>query len=381
MDKDIIDKISQIIGSSVNLHESKSVNKIKNYINRNKTNKNLMKEILLIALKIESLPTEQKHSVEFQNIISDIINNLRKDKLLEFKTKLNNYIQSLDDNTKKIIERNLSVDILPDFDIENLDNDSLIIMLNGNFVSNSAELAENIEGITNTAQIDETIEHEYSHILSILLKKMETHLGEYIDANKPNKTNIEIGEDKNGKKIKFNNEEKKIGNKSFIIYKNTVNNDINNKITSDVSKNKLIITHKDNTKVHKSVTKDCFFTIIDYMTQNGKIPFVFNINGKSESYLENFYEILFKFSNKNLNTLNATEKANMENIATKISTFKINGIEISKNFISSCNSSKDIKTEMERLKNNMLNNGTALLNNANNSSSQQITSTAQQHTR
>ena len=113
------------------------------------------------------------------------------------------------------------------------------------------------------------------------------------------------------------------------------------------------------------------------MTQNGKIPFVFNINGKSESYLENFYEILFKFSDIHMNNLSSIEKTNMENIAAKISTFKINGIKIPKEFISSCHNPKDIKTEIERLKNNMLNNVTALLNNANSSTSQRITSTTQ----
>ena len=208
-----------------------------------------------------------------------------------------------------------------------------------------ATIVERIIPTKNSAQ--ETATKKSTQPLIRLLSRIESHKSE--DYTK----GISVIEDKdNGEKTTFNTKEIMVGNKSSITYINK-NKKIQNKVSIDQQKeNTLILSHKKETGVYPSLVADTIMATVDYMTEKGQIPFVLNINSKTNEYREAVAKTLFAFSKAFIKQIkNRNQKILQSKALDNVSAFKFDGVEIKKEELLKANSEEEFLKKITSLQN------------------------------
>ena len=207
----------------------------------------------------------------------------------------------------------------------------------------TASLSENIDEAKQT-KIN-PIQKKSTQPLVRLLSRIESRNdSEYA-------TNMAITEDKdNGEKITFNKKEFLIGDNSSITY-TSKDKKVKNTIIIDKEKeNNIILSHKKNSPVLDKLVSDGIFATVDYMTEKGQIPFVFNINAKSKEYLTSVIKTLYGFSKGTIkNIKNPTDKKIRTHFFDNVVAFKFKNIEIPKDELLKLETEEEFLKKIEEL--------------------------------
>ena len=195
------------------------------------------------------------------------------------------------------------------------------------------------------ATVSETLNEKVSHPLTYLLNRMEQNDISYTNGK------IEITDDENGEEVKYKNTVQKIGDKSVIEYKSN-DKKIDNKVTANTQTNTITLSHKKDTDINKYLVAHSIIATIDYMKANGEVPFILNIDGKTDTYIKSAIETLFTFSDAYVNTQvsDKTVKNNMISLRNNIASIKLGDITISKNEIFSIKTQKEFEDKIKKLK-------------------------------
>lgn len=197
------------------------------------------------------------------------------------------------------------------------------------------------------ATVSETLNEKAHHPLTYLLNRMTRNKSSYNRMYADGK--IEITDDKNGEEVKFENTVKKIGDKSVIEYKND-DKKIDNKITANTQTNTITLSHKKDTDINKYLVAHSITATIDYMKAKDEVPFILNIDGKTDTYINAAIETLFTFSDTYI-AHNSNKRAKNEalNLRDNIASIKLGDITIS-NEIFSIKTQKEFEEKIKELK-------------------------------
>ena len=215
-------------------------------------------------------------------------------------------------------------------------------------------------------EVEELNENAH-HPLTYLIKRMTQNKTSYNRMYADGK--IEITEDEKGEKVEFENTAKKIGDNSVIEYKNDDKN-IDNKVTANTQTNTITLSHKKDTDINKYLVAHSIVATIDYMKAKDEVPFILNIDGKTDTYKNSAIETLFTFSDAYLDNEVEDEiaKKDMRSLRKNIASIKLGGITISDKIFSIKKQEefeekiKELKLKLEKKKEDALIKATQKLN-------------------
>lgn len=200
------------------------------------------------------------------------------------------------------------------------------------------------------ATLSETLNEKASHPLTYLLNRMTQNNDSYNLMYAAN-GKIEITDDKNGEEVKFENTVKQIGDKSVIEYKSN-DKKIDNKITANTQTNTITLSHKKDTDINKYLVAHSIVATIDYMKAKEEIPFILNIDGKTDTYIKAAIETLFTFSDAYIaHSDKKRAKNEVLNLRDNIASIKLGDITISKDEIVSMKTQKELEDKIKKLEN------------------------------
>ncbi len=198
------------------------------------------------------------------------------------------------------------------------------------------------------ATVSETLNENAHHPLTYLLKRMTRNKSSYNRMYADGK--IEITEDEEGEEVKFENTAKKIGDNSVIEYKNDDKN-IDNKVTANTQTNTITLSHKKDTDINKYLVAHSIVATIDYMKAKEEVPFILNIDGKTDTYIKAAIETLFTFSDAYIaHSDKKRAKNEVLNLRDNIESIKLGDITISKDEIVSMKTQKELEDKIKQLK-------------------------------
>ena len=200
------------------------------------------------------------------------------------------------------------------------------------------------------ATVSETLNEKASHPLTYLLNRMEQNDISYTNGK------IEITEDEKGEEVKYKNTVQKIGDKSVIEYKSN-DKKIDNKVTADTQTNTITLSHKKDTDINKYLVAHSIVATIDYMKAKREVPFILNIDGKTDTYIDAAIKTLFRFSDAYLDNevtdnevIDKTTQEDMKSLRKNIESIKLYNITISKNEIFSIKTKEEFEDKIKQLK-------------------------------
>lgn len=326
-----IEKIAKIIASKTGANESENCEKLLNYMNSLDSNHdNIIDQLYNISEFIQRIYSDIAERILFPIFLDD----------------------KFTDRTLAGIKQNIQIEFPEKYEkiiTESPEDYEKIILDTNKKETPSATISEQVEPKRVNrkkakATVSETLNENAHHPLTYLLKRMEKNDDCYTDGK------IEITEDKKGEKVKYKDTIQKIGDNSVIEYKNN-DKKIDNKITADTQTNTITLSHKTGTDINEHLVSHSIVATIDYMKAKEEVPFILNIDGKTDTYIDAAIETLFTFSDAYLDNevKDETAKKDMKSLRKNIASIKLGGITIS-NKIFSMKKQEEFEEKIKELK-------------------------------
>ena len=125
--------------------------------------------------------------------------------------------------------------------------------------------------------------------------------------------------------------------------------------TVNTQTNTITLSHKKHTDVNKYLVAHSIVATIDYMKAKEEIPFILNIDGRTDTYINSAIETLFTFSDAYLDAkiiddeITDDVKNDMISLRKNIASIKLYNITISKDEIFSMKTQKEFKEKIKEL--------------------------------